>query len=170
MKLVRLAFLSIALAIFSLAAEEPVSAEQYAKALATLSLKTTVEISQVLHPGDGGSIGVILKGAGNTEFKFCIDGRLNVFGDGDATGDLYVGAPLPDDKKARLAPIGSKEDTAVRIVLREWLARHYTDAEQTIIKSNNLVKSTEQDNHGRAAFRILEILAKHTPVISKKKK
>lgn len=153
------------------AAEEPVPAEQYAKALVTLSLKANVEIQKVIHWGDGGSIGVILKGGENTEFNFCIDGRLNVFDDNaKSSGDLYVGATVPDDKGAQLAPIGSKKDIAIRIVLKEWLARYYSDAEQAIIKSNNLVKNTEQDDRGRAALKILDILAEHTPVVSKKKK
>jgi len=91
-------FLALVFAVSPLFAEDGITEAELANALKTLSLNPTVEIQKVLHPGDGGSIGVILKGGDATVLQFWIDGRLNLFDDhAKASGDLYIGNSGPGD-------------------------------------------------------------------------
>jgi hypothetical protein len=108
--------------------DKPASEKEYKDALSKLGLVPIVHIKEAHYYGDGGTNGFELSGWENTRFSFCLDGRMNVFDDDkDENADhrVYISATHPEHKNAKLVARGGKEERALLIVLKVWLASEY---------------------------------------------
>ncbi len=108
--------------------DKPASEKEYKDALAKLRLVPIVHIKEHHYYGDGGTIGFVLSGWEKTEFSFCLDGRMSVFDDDrdeNAEHRVYISATHPEHKNAKRVSSGGKEERALLIVLKVWLASEY---------------------------------------------
>lgn len=98
------------------------------QAAAVLELTMPIDVLDIAGYEDGGSIGCVMLDASGKEFSFVIDGRLR----SPTRWHYYLGSSYPSYSRPNISmlPKGNVKETAIKVLLIDWVDRHFSRRRQ----------------------------------------
>jgi hypothetical protein len=135
----------------------PTTAEERVAAY-TLGLKAPVEVVDVCRFLDGGTTGFILQDCRSKPLEGCFDGRLGM----PSPKRIFLGSLRPSIRHSHSLELGSKEESAVILLLECWLER--TAEERATIDDRGWLPKDQRElvRNARAIERAVYFYKKRT--------